>query len=33
LVRSNGSSRNYWDLGGSMGSGSIIASGGMWGEV
>jgi hypothetical protein len=33
LARSNGSSRNYWDLGGSMGSGSIIASGGMWGEV
>jgi hypothetical protein len=33
LVRSNGSSRNYWDLGGSMGSGSVIASGGMWGEV
>jgi hypothetical protein len=33
LVRSNGSSRNYWDIGGSMGSGSIIASGGMWGEV
>ena len=36
LVRSGGSSRNYWDLGGSVGSGSIIASGGMlgaYGEV
>lgn len=36
LVRSAGSSRNYWDIGGSAGSGSIIASGGMmggWGEV
>jgi len=32
LVRS-GSSRNYWDLGGSVGSGSIMASGGAWGEV
>ena len=36
LARSGGSSRNYWDLGGSVGSGSIIASGGMlgaYGEV
>lgn len=36
LVRSGGSSRNYWDLGGSAGSGSIVASGcmmGAWGEV
>lgn len=33
MARSGGSSRNYWDLGGSVGSGSIIASGGMWGEV
>ena len=36
LARSGGSSRNYWDLGGSVGSGSLIASGGMmgtWGEV
>jgi hypothetical protein len=32
LVRS-GSSRNYWDIGGSVGSGSIMASGGGWGEV
>jgi hypothetical protein len=32
LVRS-GSSRNYWDIGGSVGSGSILASGGHWGEV
>lgn len=35
LARS-GSSRNYWDIGGSIGSGSAIASGGMmgaWGEV
>ncbi|OAP58384.1 hypothetical protein AYL99_07474 [Fonsecaea erecta] len=32
LVRS-GSSRNYWDIGGSVGSGSILASGGAWGEV
>ena len=32
LVRS-GSSRNYWDIGGSVGSGSILASGGGWGEV
>ena len=30
LVRS-GSSRNYWDLGGSIGSGSLLASGGMMG--
>jgi hypothetical protein len=33
IVRSGGSSRNYWDLGGSVGSGSIVASGGMWGEI
>ena len=36
MVRSGGSSRNYWDIGGSVGSGSILASGGMlgtWGEV
>ena len=36
LVRSGGSSRNYWDIGGSMGSESAIASGGFmgaWGEV
>ncbi|KAJ9639664.1 hypothetical protein H2204_003734 [Knufia peltigerae] len=32
MVRS-GSSRNYWDIGGSVGSGSILASGGGWGEV
>ncbi|KIX05895.1 uncharacterized protein Z518_03868 [Rhinocladiella mackenziei CBS 650.93] len=32
LVRS-GSSRNYWDIGGSVGSASIIASGGAWGEA
>lgn len=35
LVRSS-SSRNYWDIGGSLGSGSAIASGGMmgaWGEA
>jgi len=31
--RDSGSSRHYWDLGGSIGSGSIIASGGGWGEV
>jgi len=32
----SGSSRNYWDIGGSVGSGSILASGGLmgaWGEV
>ncbi|KIW78699.1 hypothetical protein Z517_08538 [Fonsecaea pedrosoi CBS 271.37] len=29
----SGSSRNYWDIGGSVGSGSILASGGAWGEV
>lgn len=29
----SGSSRNYWDIGGSVGSGSIMASGGAWGEV
>ncbi|KIW73583.1 hypothetical protein PV04_01687 [Phialophora macrospora] len=28
----SGSSRNYWDIGGSVGSGSILASGGAWGE-
>ena len=35
LVKS-GSSRNYWDIGGSIGSGSVLASGGLmgaWGEV
>ena len=32
IVRS-GSSRNYWDIGGSIGSGSLLASGGAWGEV
>ncbi len=35
LARS-GSSRNYWDIGGSIGSGSAMTSGGMmgaWGEV
>ena len=32
LVRS-GSSRNFWDIGGSVGSESILASGGAWGEV
>ena len=35
-ARSGGSSRNYWDIGGSIGSGSAFASGGMmgaWGEV
>ena len=32
LIRSS-SSRNYWDIGGSVGSGSILASGGAWGEV
>ena len=32
IVRS-GSSRNYWDIGGSIGSGSLLASGGGWGEV
>ena len=26
-------SRNYWDLGGSVGSGSVLASGGLWGEA
>jgi hypothetical protein len=31
IVRS-GSSRNYWDIGGSVGSGSVLASGGAWGE-
>jgi hypothetical protein len=36
LARSNGSSRNYWDIGGSVGSGSAIASVGVmgaWAEV
>ena len=28
----SGSSRNYWDIGGSVGSGSLLASGGGWGE-
>ena len=35
VARSGGSSRNYWDLGGSIGTGSIVASGGLmgaWGE-
>ena len=32
IIRS-GSSRNYWDIGGSVGSGSLLASGGGWGEV
>jgi hypothetical protein len=32
LIRS-GSSRNYWDIGGSIGSGSMLASGGAWGEA
>ena len=29
----SGSSRNFWDIGGSVGSGSILASGGAWGEI
>ena len=36
LVRSTSSIRNYWDIAGSIGSGSLVASGGMmgaWGEV
>jgi hypothetical protein len=36
LARSNASSRNYWDIGGSVGSGSAMASVGVmgaWGEV
>lgn len=36
VARSAASSRNYWDIGGSIGSGSAFASGGMmgaWGEV
>ena len=36
IARSGPSSRNYWDLGGSLGSGSAVASGGWtgtWGEV
>lgn len=36
MARSGSSGRNYWDLGGSVGSGSILASGGLmgtWGEV
>jgi hypothetical protein len=36
LARSGASSRNYWDIGGSIGSGSGIASAGImgaWGEV
>jgi hypothetical protein len=31
--RNSGSSRHYWDINGSIGSGSLIASGGGWGEV
>lgn len=30
---SGAGSANYWDLGGSVGSGSVLASGGLWGEV
>ena len=36
IARSGSSSRNYWDIGGSIGSGSALASGGMmgaWGEI
>lgn len=36
LAKRSGSSRNYWDIGGSVGSGSAIASGatmGAWGEA
>jgi len=29
----SGSSRNYWDIGGSVGSGSVIANGGVWGHA
>jgi len=31
--RNSGSSRHYWDICGSIGSGSLIASAGAWGEV
>lgn len=31
LARSGSNNRNYWDVGGSVGSGSVIASGGMMG--
>jgi hypothetical protein len=31
--RNSGSSRPFWDINGSIGSGSLIASGGAWGEV
>jgi hypothetical protein len=31
--RNSGSSRHYWDVSGSIGSGSLIASAGAWGEV
>ena len=31
--RNSGSSRHYWDINGSIGSGSFIASAGAWGEV
>jgi hypothetical protein len=31
--RNSGSSRHYWDISGSIGSGSLIASAGAWGEV
>lgn len=31
--RNSGSSRHYWDINGSIGSGSLIASAGGWGEV
>lgn len=31
--RNSGSSRHYWDINGSIGSGSLIASAGAWGEV
>lgn len=30
---SGAGSANYWDLGGSVGSGSVLASGGLWGEA
>jgi hypothetical protein len=32
-VRNSGSSRHYWDVNGSIGSGSLIASAGAWGEA
>jgi hypothetical protein len=31
--RNSGSSRHYWDINGSIGSGSLIASAGAWGEA